>query len=344
MRSGEAVSPAATSIVGSTIRLDDKPYEVVGITPPGFFFPDTDARLWVPAPCGMQGFDARGSVLLHAVGRMRAGVSAAQAQADLDLVNARLAKAYPDTNKNVTAGVFPLRHILIGKYERALWTLVWSIALVLLIACANVVHLQLARGVDRETELAVRAAAGAGRHRLLRQLLTESFLLVTVSAVLGLFVAWIGVRLIHAFALTDIPRMEVRADRRASPGIHAGDLVRDGGDLRALAGMEGVRREGQRDAQAGRDRHDGRLAEPGARPARDHGDCSGRHAARRVRAGREELRPAQSRGLGLQPRQPAAHRRQSCQGNAAGSRLPAGVHRAGSCSSQERAWQSSGLP
>ena len=87
-----------------------------------------------------------------------------QAQADLISINARLAKAYPDTNANVTAGVFPLRHILIGKYERALWTLVWSIALVLLIACANVVHLQLARGVDRETELAVRAAAGAGRH------------------------------------------------------------------------------------------------------------------------------------------------------------------------------------
>ncbi len=211
-RSRFAGSP---SIVGSTIRLDDNPHEVIGITPPGFFFPDTDARLWVPAPCGMQSFEARGSVLLHAVGRMRAGVSAAQAQADLDLVNARLAKAFPDTNKDVTAGVFPLRHILIGKYERALWTLVWSIALVLLIACANVVHLQLARGVDRETELAVRAAAGAGRHRLLRQLLTESFLLVTVSAAIGLLVAWIGVRLIHAFALTDIPRMEyARIDTR----------------------------------------------------------------------------------------------------------------------------------
>ena len=121
-------------------------------------------------------------MLLHAVGRMRGGVSATKAQADLNLINARLAKAYPDTNKNVTAGVFPLRRILIGKYEHALWTLVWSIALVLLIACANVIHLQLARGVDRETELAVRAAAGAGRHRLLRQLLTESVLLVTGSA------------------------------------------------------------------------------------------------------------------------------------------------------------------
>ena len=211
-RSRFASSP---SIVGSTIRLDDKPYQVIGVTPPGFFFPDTDARLWVPAPCGMQGFEARGAVLLHAVGRLRGGISVTQAQADLNLINARLAKAYPDTNANVTAGVFPLRRILIGKYERALWTLVWSIALVLLIACANVIHLQLARGVDRETELAVRAAAGAGRQRLLRQLLTESVLLVTGSAVMGLLVAWVGVRAIHAFALTDIPRMEyARIDGR----------------------------------------------------------------------------------------------------------------------------------
>ena len=116
-RSRFAASP---STLGSTIRLDDKPYEVVGITPPGFFFPDTDARLWVPSPCGMQGFEARGSVLLHAVGRMRPGVTPAQAQADLDLVNARLAKAYPDTNTNVTAGVFPLRHIVIGKVRARL--------------------------------------------------------------------------------------------------------------------------------------------------------------------------------------------------------------------------------
>ena len=194
--------------IGSRVRLDDTPYEIVGVTPPGFFFPDTDARLWVPAPCGMRGFEARGAVMLHAVGRMRSGVSVAQAQADLDLINARLAKAYPDTNANVTAGVFPLRHIVVGRYEQALWVLVAAIALVLLIACTNVVHLQLARGIERAPELAVRGAAGAGRARLIRQLLTESCLLTALSAVLGLLLAWVGVRLIHAFRLTDIPRME----------------------------------------------------------------------------------------------------------------------------------------
>jgi putative ABC transport system permease protein len=202
-------------IVGTAIRLDDKLHEVVGVMPPGFFFPDTDARLWVPAPCGLEGFERRGAMSLHAVGRVRPGVTVAEAQADLDRINRNLAKAYPDTNQMRSAGVFSLRRIVIGQYEQALWTLVWAIALVLLIACANVVHLQLARGVDRETELSVRGASGAGRSRLVRQLLTESFLLVAIAAVAGLFVAWVGVRLIHGFALTDIPRMEhARLDAR----------------------------------------------------------------------------------------------------------------------------------
>ncbi len=202
-------------LVGRTIRLGDRQHEVIGIMPAGFFFPDTDARLWVPAPCGLQGFEQRGSMTLNAIGRLRAGVSIAQAQADLDRINRALAEAFPETNRNRTTGVFALRRIVIGRYEQALWTLVWAIALVLLIACANVVHLQLARGVDREVELAVRGASGAGRPRLLRQLLTESLLLVAISAVLGVFVAWIGVRLIHGFALTDIPRMEhARLDAR----------------------------------------------------------------------------------------------------------------------------------
>jgi putative ABC transport system permease protein len=199
-------SPGA---VGSKIRLDDTPYEIVGVMPPGFFFPDTDARLWVPVPCGMAGFEKRGAVMLHAVGRLRDDISTAQAQADLDVVNARLARVHPDTNANVTAGVFPLLHIVVGRYEQALWVLAAAIALVLLIACTNVVHLQLARGVERAPELAIRAAAGAGRARLIRQLLTESALLTAIAAVLALALAWLGVRLIHAFRLTDIPRMEM---------------------------------------------------------------------------------------------------------------------------------------
>jgi predicted permease len=203
------------AIVGRPIRINEKTYDVVGVMPAGFFFPDTDARLWVAAPCGFEGFEQRSAMLLHAVGRLRDGVSVEAAQADLDRINLQLAQVYPETNANKTVGVFPLRRIVIGKYERALWTLAAAIGLVLLIACINVVHLQLARGIDRETELAIRSASGAGRGRLVRQLLTESSLLVVLAACLAVFIAWIGVRSIRAFSLTDIPRMEyARIDAR----------------------------------------------------------------------------------------------------------------------------------
>ncbi len=195
-------------IVGRAIRLGGQPYEVIGVTPAGFFFPDTDARLWVPSPCGLTEFDRRGVPLLHAIGRLRTGVSTQQAQSDLDDVNRRLARAYPDTNRGTTTGVFPLRHIVIGKFERALWMLLAAVGVVLLIACANVAHLQLARGVERETELAIRAATGASRSRLLRQLLTEAVVLAALAGALGVLLAWAGVRAIHALALTDIPRMD----------------------------------------------------------------------------------------------------------------------------------------
>ena len=239
------------TIVGRTIRIDDKPYEVVGVAPAGFFFPDTDARLWIPSPCGFSGFESRRVPLLHALGRLKSGVSLQRAQSDLDGVNLRLAQAYPETNRDRTTGVFALRHVVIGKFERALWLVQAGVVVVLLIACGNVTHLQLARGIERETELAIRAANGATRWRLARQLLTESLALALPAGALGALLAWAGVRAIHAFALTDIPRIEtVRLDgyslaftfavslitgivsgvwpaRRAS-GVRVGDTLKSG--------------------------------------------------------------------------------------------------------------------
>jgi putative ABC transport system permease protein len=214
------------TVVGRSIRLDDKPFEVVGVAPAGFFFPDTDARLWIPSPCGLRGFDSRDTPLLHAVGRLRTGVSLQQAQTDLDDVNGRLAQAYPETNRGRTTGVFALRHVVIGKFERALWLLQAGVVVVLLIACGNVTHLQLARGIERETELAIRAANGASRLRLARQLLTESLALALPAGALGALLAWAGVRAIHAFAFTDIPRIEtVRLDGYALAFTFAVSLI-----------------------------------------------------------------------------------------------------------------------
>jgi putative ABC transport system permease protein len=202
-------------IVGRTLALDGRKAEIVGVLPGGFFFPDTDARLWIPAPCGLDGFDARGAMVLNAVGRLKPGASVAEAEADLDVINARIAEQTGQDGPRPSTGVFPLRQILIGKYEQALWMLLAGVALVLLIACANVIHLQLARGIDREAELATRLAIGASRGRLMRQLLTESVVLSVLAGALGLLLAWAGISAIRVLAITDIPRMDLaRLDLR----------------------------------------------------------------------------------------------------------------------------------
>lgn len=196
------------SAIGSALMLNGRSFEVVGVTPKGFFFPDTNSQILQVSPCGMTNFRARGTPVMHAIGRLRDGVSIAQAQGDLDFINQRLAQAYQETDKNVTVGVQPLRNIVVGKYERALWLLLAAVGLVLLIACANVAHLQLARGVDRQVELAVRSALGAERGRLFGQLLSESLVVALAGAGCALGFAWAGIRVIRSLSLRDVARID----------------------------------------------------------------------------------------------------------------------------------------
>jgi putative ABC transport system permease protein len=213
-RTRMAGSPSA---IGATLRLNGRTYEVVGVTPAGFFFPDTNTQILVSTPCGAANFSQRGSPYAYAIGRLREGVSVSRAAGELDAINRDLARIYPETNRNVTAGVQPFRNVVIGKYENALWLLFGAVGLVLLMACANVAHLQLARGVDRQTELAVRAANGANRWRLFRQLLTETLLLSLAAGVCALALAWWGVHVVRSLSLTDIARLDmVRIDLRLS--------------------------------------------------------------------------------------------------------------------------------
>ncbi len=203
------------SAVGSTLVLNGRAPEIIGVTAAGFFFPDTNSHILVPTPCGLTNYAERGSPTVHVIGRLRDGITVAQAELDLDAVNRRLAQAYPETNKSASVGVQPLRNIVIGKYERALWVLLGAVALVLLIACANVAHLQLARGIDREVEMAIRAASGADRRRLFRQLLTESLLLSSTAGVCAMAMTWVGIHVIRSLALTDIARIDAaRIDLR----------------------------------------------------------------------------------------------------------------------------------
>jgi len=197
-----------SSAIGSTLRLNGRTYEVIGVTPRGFFFPDTNTQVLVSTPCGAPNFLNRGAAFAHAIGRLRPGVSVRQAESDLDSINRELARVYPDTNRDVTAGVQPFRNIVVGKYENSLWLLLCAVGVVLLIACANVAHLQLARGVDRQIELAIRAANGAHRTRLFSQLLTESLVLSFVSGAFALALTWWGVRTLRSMSLTDIARLD----------------------------------------------------------------------------------------------------------------------------------------
>jgi predicted permease len=181
-------------IVGRAIRINGIPSTVVGIMPDGFRFPGT-AEVWQPLPAlaGLTGAtrDARS---LSVLGRMADGVSIEQARTDLSTIAARLARQYPDTNKNITATVAPM----LDAFRRFTWpilmTMMGAVVFVLLIACANVASLLLARAANRSREIAIRASLGASRWRIVRQLLIESLLLAALAGGLGLILSLWGVR------------------------------------------------------------------------------------------------------------------------------------------------------
>ena len=192
------------SVVGRTIKVNEQPVTVIGVMPEGFKFPVT-ADLWIPlvnlAGIAEQKRDARN---LDAFGRLAGGVTAAQARAELKGLGDRLAHDFPETNKDITPSVMTFNERYNGGQIRLVFlSLMGAVGFVLLIACANVANLLLARSANRAREISVRVSLGATRVRIVRQLLAESVLLAMIGGLLGLGLSLIGIRLFDA-AVADV--------------------------------------------------------------------------------------------------------------------------------------------
>lgn len=191
--------------LGQTMQLNGEPYTIVGVMPPGFRFAPfwaTKAQLWSPLQLEPAN---RGGFSLRIFARLKPGVSLEQARAEMATISARLEAQFPGTNKNVV--VTPLKEKVVGDIQPALLVLLGSVGFVLLIACANVAHMLLARASARQREIAVRTALGASRARIVRQFLTESALLALAGGALGLLVAFCAMRVVLAWAPRTITQL-----------------------------------------------------------------------------------------------------------------------------------------
>ena len=198
---------ADTSIVGKTVHLDREEYVIIGVMPADFQYPLRGSDLWIPLSFGPKVYSQRGAHWLSVVGRVKPGVSIAQASQDVAGLSRQFKQLYPNTNGNWDGEAIPLRESLIGDVRPGLSLLFGAVVCVVLIACANVANLLLARGKLREREIATRAALGASGSRISRQLLTESALLSVMSAAVGVLLARWGLQLIVKLGPKDIPRL-----------------------------------------------------------------------------------------------------------------------------------------
>ncbi|HSR51584.1 MAG TPA: ABC transporter permease, partial [Acidobacteriota bacterium] len=189
-------------VLGSGISLDGHRYTVVGIAPPNFFFPDPGISLYTPLTLDPNR-SRRDQRDLFAVGRLKPGVSLRQASTELETLASRIQQAHPESHQGWTIQVVNMRDNFISSAALALMMLYGAISFVLLIACANVANLLLARAANRQKEFALRSTLGAGRFRLFRQLLTESLILSLSGGVLGLVLGFWGMRWLRSYLATD---------------------------------------------------------------------------------------------------------------------------------------------
>jgi putative ABC transport system permease protein len=202
-------------ILDQPLTLNGTPYTVVGVMPPGFRMPG-GAEMLVPLAFSAKDADARGAHYLTVMARLRDGVTAGNAEQEMKALAKRLETDHQDTNNGWTARVTPLYEEVVGHIRPALLMLSAAVGFVLLIACANVANLLLARSESRRAEIAVRAALGAGQGRLVRQLLTESLVLAVLGGALGLLLAFWGIDLLRSLKPDGLPRLDAI---RLDPGV-----------------------------------------------------------------------------------------------------------------------------
>jgi putative ABC transport system permease protein len=199
------------SLVGRAVTLNNEPHVVVGIMPPGMRFPGRLTDVWLPIGPIVSTFPpSRGSHPgLFAVGRLKPDVSYERAVADMDTVARRIESQFPDTNKDVAVAMTPYYEQIVQNIRPTLYVLLGAVGFVLLIGCANLANLMLARAERRQREIAVRAALGAERRRVIQQLLTESLLLAAIGGTLGVILATWIVKLFVASRPVSIPRIDM---------------------------------------------------------------------------------------------------------------------------------------
>jgi putative ABC transport system permease protein len=265
---------ADPNVLGKTISLNSETFTIVGVMPQSFRFPTPDIEVWsslapvyslATGPKSTIGdwINNRSLRGYRVVGRVKDGITVNQAQAEMDTISERLAKDYPDSFGGLGVVLVPLHTQIVGSYQKPLVILLVVVGFILLIACANVANLMMARTAARDREIAIRRAMGAGRFRLIRQMLTESVLLAVLGGTLGVLLATWGVQILLSLTPKEIPRLEaVSVDRWAllftfavsigtgvlfglAPAWHARNLslnetLREGG--RGIAGLARVRR------------------------------------------------------------------------------------------------------
>jgi putative ABC transport system permease protein len=197
-----------SGILGKNVVVDGNSFTIVGVAPRDFRLLDTPSELWMPYTLDAKELSQRGFKTLRVIGHLKRGVSLKQASVEMRSIAGRIEQQYQDTNSGWSTKIVPLRDQLVGDIGPTLWTLLGAVVFVLLIACANVANLLLARAGTREKEIALRTALGANPLRLVRQLLTESVLLGLAGGLLGLALAAWGITLLEQFGPSNLPRLE----------------------------------------------------------------------------------------------------------------------------------------